>query len=176
MTEAEDDVFYYYRPELIVTLDGEPGPTRATLAERRAALAAWRSVVPPPVLGAPLPEPDEPLPEDLRASEVRVLRGIGASAGSYRGRARVIDAIEQAATLQPGDILVTRATTPAWTPFFGIVSALVINVGGALSHAAVVAREFGLPAVVGTVRGTALIRDGATLTVDGTSGLVLIEE
>ncbi len=173
---AEDDVFYFYRPELIAALDGEPATPRDTLAKRRAALAAWRSVAPPPVLGAPLPESDEPLPEGLRGSEVRVLRGIGASAGSYRGRARVIETLEQAATLMPGDILVARATTPAWTPFFGVVSALVINVGGALSHASVVAREFGLPAVVGTIKGTAVIRDGATLTVDGTNGLVLIEE
>ncbi|HEX5369412.1 MAG TPA: PEP-utilizing enzyme [Dehalococcoidia bacterium] len=176
VVDAEDDVFYFYRPELIVALDGDAPPARATLAERRASLAAWRSVAPPPVLGAPLPESDEPLPEGLHASEVRVLRGIGASAGSYRGRARVIETLAQAATLEPGDILVARATTPAWTPFFGIVSALVINVGGALSHASVVAREFGLPAVVGTIKGTAVIRDGATLTVDGTNGLVLIEE
>ena len=109
------------------------------------------------------------------ASEVRVVKGAGVSPGSYRGRARVIDAIAEAATLQPGDILVTRATTPAWTPFFGVVSALVINVGGMLSHAAIVAREFGLPAVVGTINGTALIPDGATITVDGATGIVLVE-
>jgi pyruvate,water dikinase len=87
----------------------------------------------------------------------------------------VIDAISEAAGLVPGDILVTRATTPAWTPFFGVVSGLVINVGGMLSHAAIVAREFGIPAVVGTINGTALIPDGATITVDGTSGIVLVE-
>jgi pyruvate,water dikinase len=112
----------------------------------------------------------------LHATELRVLRGVAASGGSYRGRARVVDTIEQAASLQPGDVLVCRTTTPAWTPFFGVIAALVTNGGGALSHSAIVAREFGIPAVIGTVNGSALIRDGATVTVDGSNGLVLIED
>lgn len=177
LAERHDDVFYYQRDELIDVLEGRSNVPSQVLSERRDSLALWRSVPPPPVLGAPIADGDAGLPSDVvaRASTLRVVRGVGTSPGSYRGRARVIDALAEAETLQPGDILVTRATTPAWTPFFGVVSALVINVGGLLSHASVVAREFGLPAVVGTRDGTVRIPDGATITVDGTNGLVLIE-
>jgi phosphohistidine swiveling domain-containing protein len=175
LVDDESDVFYFERDELVATLEGKAAVSKETLAARRAQVALWRSVAPPPVLGKPLEPAELPAGVIAHASEVRVVRGAGVSPGSYRGRARVIDAIAEAATLQPGDILVTRATTPAWTPFFGVASALVINVGGMLSHAAVVAREFGLPAVVGTINGTALIPDGATITVDGSSGIVLVE-
>ena len=68
-----------------------------------------------------------------------------------------------------------RALTPPWTPFFGIVGAIVTNSGGAISHGAVVAREFGIPAVVGTGNGTSFIPDGSIVTVDGTAGEVTIE-
>ena len=172
-----DEVFYFERDELISALEGEWAPQPEVLAQRRADLVLWRSVPPPPVLGKPLEESGDALPPEIaaRASHLRIVRGVGTSPGSYRGRARVIDALHEAATLEPGDILVTRVTTPAWTPFFGVVSGLVINVGGLLSHASVVAREFGLPAVVGTRDGTVRIPDGATITVDGTNGLVLIE-
>lgn len=175
--QVEDDVFYFQRDELIATLEGAPPPDVAELTTRRESLARWRSLPPPPVLGRPLEVDEAPLPPELalRASEVRVLRGVPASPGSYRGRARVINTLFDAEKLQQGDVLVTRVTTPAWTPFFGVVSALVINTGGLLSHASVVAREFGLPAVVGTTVGTVQIPDGATVTVDGTNGLVLIE-
>ena len=176
LLDAADDVFYLYRPELINVLEGRRTPDKALLVERRAELDAVRSIAPPPVLGKPPAPSDAPLPEGLHTAELRILRGVAASPGSYRGRARVIDSIEDAATLKEGDILVCRATTPAWTPFFGIISALVTNGGGALSHSAIVAREFGIPAVIGTLNGSATIRDGATVTVDGSQGIVLIED
>jgi pyruvate,water dikinase len=176
LIDAADDVFYLYRPELIQVLEGQAAPDKALLVERRAELAAIRAVVPPPVLGKPPAVSEAPLPEGLHATELRILRGVSASGGSYRGRARVIDTIEQATSLRPGDVLVCRTTTPAWTPFFGVIAALVTNGGGALSHSAIVAREFGIPAVIGTVNGSVLIRDGATVTVDGSNGLVLIED
>ena len=103
------------------------------------------------------------------------VRGIAASPDSHRGRARVIQSLDEASSLEDSDVLVVRSTTPPWTPFFGVIGALVTNSGGALSHGAVVAREFGLPAVVGTKNGTTLIRDGDTVTVDGTAGVVVIE-
>jgi pyruvate,water dikinase len=176
LLEDADDVFYLQRAELIEALEGRLTPDRALFQERRAQLAAVRAAVPPPVLGKPPAVPETPLPPGLHATELRVLRGVAASGGSYRGPARVIDRIEQAASLQAGDVLVCRATTPAWTPFFGVISALVTNGGGALSHSAIVAREFGIPAVIGTINGSALIRDGAMVTVDGSNGLVLIED
>jgi pyruvate,water dikinase len=176
LIDAADDVFYLERPELIRALEGHLVPDKPRLAQRRAELAAIRRAVPPPVLGKPPAVSDAPLPEGLHATELRVLRGVAASPGSYRGRARVIDTIEQAASLQPGDVLVCRTTTPAWTPFFGVIAALVTNGGGALSHSAIVAREFGIPAVIGTINGSVSIKDGATVTVDGTNGIILIED
>ena len=75
-----------------------------------------------------------------------------------------------------GDILVTRATTPAWTPLFGIAVAVVTEGGGALSHCAILAREYGLPAVVGASGASVRIHDGAMITVDGNKARVIIEE
>jgi phosphohistidine swiveling domain-containing protein len=176
LIDAADDVFYLERPELSEVLEGRLTPDKALLAERRAVLEAVRRASPPPVLGKPPASSNEALPSELHATELRVLRGVAASPGSYRGRARVVDTIEEAASLQAGDVLVCRTTTPAWTPFFGVISALVTNGGGALSHSAIVAREFGIPAVIGTINGSATIRDGATVTVDGSNGVVLIED
>jgi pyruvate,water dikinase len=82
--------------------------------------------------------------------------------------------LAEAAKLRPGDVLVAESTAPSWTPLFATVAAVVTDTGGVLSHCAVVAREYGLPAVVGTATATELIRDGQILEVDGDSGLVRI--
>jgi pyruvate,water dikinase len=86
----------------------------------------------------------------------------------------VIDRIDQLDRVQAGDILVCRSTTPPWTPIFGSIAALVTDTGGVLSHAAIVAREYRLPAVVGTKIGTRVVEDGQTITVDGERGEVLL--
>jgi pyruvate,water dikinase len=91
-----------------------------------------------------------------------------------RGRARVIRSLAEAQTLQKGDILVTETTSPAWTPLFATVAAVVTDTGGVLSHCAIVTREYGIPAVVGTGTATALIKDGQLLEVDGSAGSVRI--
>jgi len=88
------------------------------------------------------------------------------------GRARVVLTPAEASTLQPGDILVTRATDPGWTPVFSMIAAAVLEIGGTLSHGAIVAREYGLPAVVNVPQATQRIRDGQLLQVDGTQGKV----
>ena len=82
--------------------------------------------------------------------------------------------LAEAERLQPGDVLVARTTMPAWTPLFAVASALVTEVGGMLSHAAVTAREYGLPAVLGVPDATKRIRDGQLVEVDGAEGLVRI--
>jgi pyruvate,water dikinase len=125
------------------------------------------------VLGRPAASTDGTLPSDAAAP--RLLAGTAASAGSYRGRARVIGAVETADGLEEGDVLICATTDPAWTPYFAVVGALVTDAGGAFSHSAVVAREFGIPAVTGTRTATRIIPDGATVTVDGTSGTVVVE-
>ena len=83
---------------------------------------------------------------------------------------------QEASTLAPGDILVTRATDPGWTPVFSIIGGAVLEIGGTLSHGAIVAREYGLPAVVNVPQATQRIRDGQEITVDGTRGTVRLNE
>ena len=100
-----------------------------------------------------------------------VLPGSPASAGTVTGTARVIlDPV--GARLEPGEILVAPSTDPGWTPLFLTAGALVMEMGGANSHGAVVAREYGIPAVVGVPEATVLLRTGTTVTVDGAAGTV----
>jgi pyruvate,water dikinase len=105
----------------------------------------------------------------------RIINGNGASAGRKTGTARVILTLAESERLQSGEILVCPATMPPWTPLFGIASAVVTDHGGVLSHTAIVAREYQIPAVVGTKVGTTLIQDGQTITVDGDDGTVKLE-
>ena len=103
------------------------------------------------------------------------LRGTGASGGIAAGPAAVLGDVRDAARLRGGDVLVTRQTDPGWAPVFGLVSGLVIERGGLLSHGAIVAREFGLPCVVGIENATGRIRPGQRVTVDGDRGVCTIE-
>jgi rifampicin phosphotransferase len=102
-----------------------------------------------------------------------VLTGLPVSAGTVEGRARVILDMAEA-DLQPGDILVTAYTDPSWTPAFVAITGLVTEVGGLMTHGAVIAREYGLPAVVGVDHATRLIRDGQRIRVHGTDGYIEI--
>ncbi|MEY2414984.1 MAG: rifampicin phosphotransferase, partial [Ilumatobacteraceae bacterium] len=101
------------------------------------------------------------------------LVGVAVSAGTIEGRARVILDIAEA-ELEPGDILVTAYTDPSWSPLFVAIDGLVTEVGGLMTHGAVIAREYGLPAVVGVENATRLIRDGQRIRVNGTDGYVEI--
>lgn len=163
---AADDVFYYTLDEVVDTLEGGAALPAASVQERRERQTAWRAVAPPSRLG--LIE-EEALPP-------RTLRGIAASKGVHRGRARVTPSLDAADGLKAGDVLVCSATSPEWTPYFGVIGALVTGSGGLLTHAAVVAREFGIAAVVGANGAMAQIPDGATVIVDGSKGLVTILE
>ena len=99
------------------------------------------------------------------------LVGLAVSAGTIEGRARVVLDMA-AAQIEPGDILVTAFTDPSWSPLFVAVAGLVTEVGGLMTHGAVIAREYGLPAVVGVEHATQLIRDGQRIRVHGTAGYV----
>jgi phosphoenolpyruvate synthase/pyruvate phosphate dikinase len=101
-----------------------------------------------------------------------VLTGIGASRGTACGPARTVHSLDQFPLVSPGDVLVCRTTDPAWTPLFGIVAAIITETGGMLSHAAIVAREYGIPAVLGITDALTRINTGTTLVVDGTHGTV----
>ncbi len=104
-----------------------------------------------------------------------VLKGVGTSAGLVTAPARVLYGPEDFADLQPGDVLVAVTTTPAWTPLFALASAVVTDIGGPLSHSSIVAREYGIPAVMAARSATRAIQSGQVVTVDGGAGTVTLE-
>jgi pyruvate,water dikinase len=101
-----------------------------------------------------------------------LVRGLGASPDEASGEAVVIDGLEQFATMPEGGVLVCEMTTPEWLPVMAKASAIVTDDGGMLSHAAIVCREYGIPAVVGTGNGREILASGGQVDVDGTEGVV----
>jgi pyruvate,water dikinase len=100
------------------------------------------------------------------------ISGIAAASGRYTGPVRVIAHETEFHRIRPGDVLVCPITSPVWSVLFASVGALVTDSGGILSHSAIIAREYGIPAVVATGNGTALLQDGQIVTVDGAAGIV----
>ena len=185
--EAVDDVLFLGRGEFgdAATIVARAAELRARVSARRIAHEQNRALIPAPFLGEmiALPASDNAI---LRANErlsgafhapstaPNEILGLPGSGGIARGRARVIESLADAETLEPGDVLIAPTTLPTWTAYFGRVAAVVTNVGGVLSHAAVVAREYGIPAVVGARGATTAIVDGSLIEVDGDSGTVRI--
>lgn len=182
------DVFLLTRAELTDAFRTNPEyDLRVTVARRNAEMRHYRSIAPPPSLGT---RPDAPPPDDALNRAVGkffggpppaadrpgapILTGSAGSSGKVVGTARVITSLSEAGRLQPGDILVTSTTAPAWTPLFSSIAGVVTDTGGVLSHCAVVAREYMIPAVVGTAVATSSIADGQRIEVDGDRGLVTI--
>jgi pyruvate,water dikinase len=167
------------------------GPARwsSIVAQRRAALAEWAKHETPPALG-PVPDViDDPaivmlwgitresLETWLQAGDdgaSNEIKGFAASSGVAEGPARVVKSVEEIGRLQQGDILVCQITNPTWAPIFQKIAGAVSDIGGSMSHAAIVAREYGLPAVVGTGSATSRIKDGQRIRVDGGRGVVTI--
>jgi pyruvate,water dikinase len=197
--EDQEDVFHLNRGEIREALadlrlawssGGSPAGKlhwRPIVASRRRALeqlAAWNA---PSALG-PLPETiSDPMvimlwgvtTETVRswlahAHDATELKGFGASPGIVEGKACVIRSVDEISRIKQGDILVCAVTAPNWAPIFGKIGAAVSDIGGTMSHAAIVAREYGLPAVVGTGDGTRRIKDGQRIRVDGSAGRVTI--
>jgi rifampicin phosphotransferase len=141
------------------------------ISQRKHAFRSYQALTPPRVLTSE----GEVIAGTYRRDDVPAgaLVGLPVSAGTIDGRARVILDIAQA-DLEAGDILVTAYTDPSWTPLFVAVTGLVTEVGGLMTHGAVIAREYGLPAVVGVEHATQLIRDGQRIRVHGTEGYVEI--
>ena len=102
------------------------------------------------------------------------LKGIGASSGQVTARACVLRDPKEFGQMRPGDVIVAVTTTPAWTPLFAVASGIVTEIGGPLSHSSIVAREYGIPAVLGAGTATHRIHSGQIITVDGTKGKVII--
>jgi phosphohistidine swiveling domain-containing protein len=178
------DVFFLEYGELQDALRGGKGDLMELVQQRRREREQYRKIAPPPAIGTMPPvDPmgDNPMlgkffgapPE--KNPDPRILNGNAASAGKITGTARVILSLTDASRLKNGEILVCPATMPPWTPLFAIACAVVTDHGGVLSHTAIVAREYRIPAVVGTKVGTAIIQDGQKITVDGTNGTVKLE-
>jgi phosphoenolpyruvate synthase/pyruvate phosphate dikinase len=163
-----EDAFYLTFQELhdvVRTGRADDGLIR----RRKEAFRSHQALTPPRVLTSD----GEALTGSYRRDDVPAgaLVGLPVSAGTVEGRARVILDLEQA-DLEAGDILVTAYTDPSWSPLFVAITGLVTEVGGLMTHGAVIAREYGLPAVVGVIDATRLIRDGQRIRVHGTDGYI----
>jgi rifampicin phosphotransferase len=168
MIGEADDVAYLRLEELREAL-AEGRADTELIARRKAEFAAFEALTPPRVMTSD----GEVVSGSYGDSEAPAgaLLGLAVSAGTIEGRARVITDIADA-DLEPGDILVTTFTDPSWTPLFVTAAALVTEIGGMMTHGAVIAREYGLPAVVGVEDATRLIEDGRRIRVDGAAGYV----
>jgi pyruvate,water dikinase len=188
-----DDVFYLEALDARSALfDGTGRDETARIAMARRA---WAIGNPGPLAyGAP---PSGPPPFDLLPPAARLVNeavlwgfsqffgaapvggndrmvGIPASAGTYTGTVRVVMGEEQFARIRRGDVVVCPATSPAWSLVFPSIGALIADSGGVLSHPAIIAREHGIPAVVGAGNATAILRDGQLVTVDGSTGVIVV--
>ena len=197
--EDGEDVFQLSRHEVASALDeltltwatgGMPlGPQHwpPIVARRKQILERLAEWTPPPALGVTPEVITDPMTIMLwgvtthRVQEWarqqdggRELNGAAASPGTIEGPARVVRSVGELAAVRDGEILVCGSTSPAWAPIFTKIRATVTDVGGVMSHAAIVCREYGLPAVVGTGRATSQIRTGQMIRVDGTAGVVTL--
>ncbi len=162
--ERPDDVFYLTRDELT-----HPPVDAAARVSRRRAERSRLEQCRPPTYFVEWWQPRRDTVGELKPGET--LTGIPASAGSAKGPVRVltVDAIRD---LQPGEVLVAECTDTGWTPFFSYAAAVVVDTGAEMSHAAVIAREFGIPCVVGAVAASHIVRTGQVIEVDGSTGRI----
>lgn len=167
-----DDVFFLGRPEMLTADAGELTPRQIAtrVRARRRVYERYSHTEPPKYLRGWEAFDDEQLSADGS------LRGIGASIGTVTGTARVCRQLADIAKVKRGDILVTVATDPGWTTVFSMIGGVVVETGGVVAHAVMISREYGLPCVANLSRACELIPDGATITVDGGTGRVLVHE
>jgi len=169
---------------LLVTNDeadafiADPSAYSALIAERAAKLEVLKAKEPPFVFeGNPLPlsaYKDRNSGKPQVTTAATQLTGIGVSPGRYTGSARVITSLAVDSDLEPGEVIVAATTDASWGPLFLTAGAVVVETGSVISHAAIVSREFGIPAVVSVPDATRRIRDGSSITVDGDTGTVVV--
>jgi rifampicin phosphotransferase len=183
--KTPDDVFWLTDDELleaVIALDAGQSPANyhTRVSERHASWESERMLTPP--LALPLKSGTRFLgmnfsgvmPARINHPAGDVLKGFAASPGHVTGKASVISGPHEFAQMRQGDILVTRITTPAWTPLFALAAGVVTDVGGPLSHGSIVAREYHIPAVLGTGAATERIHNEQTIAVDGDAGTVTL--
>ena len=168
-----EDIFFLTMEEVEPVRKGTAGfDVKQTIAERRAEYEQNLTLSPPPVvIGKFDPRQAVPVAMDAKAE---VLTGLAVSAGVATGPARVILRADTRESVLPGEILVAPFTDPGWTPYFITAAGIVMDQGGLLSHGSIVAREYGIPAVVNVGPATRIIKTGQTLQVDGNRGVVKI--
>jgi len=201
LLEDRDDLFYLNRwdvgqalHDLVVnwsaynSIPMRQRHWRSMVSRRKEIVTVLRDWDPEPALGPMPPEINEPfmiMLYGLTTERVaawleggeerdRELRGVPASSGQVEGTARVIFSPDDIPSVEEGEILVCPITAPSWGPVFGRIRATVSDLGGIMCHAAIVSREYGLPAVVGTGRGTKAIKTGDRIRVDGDTGVVTV--
>jgi rifampicin phosphotransferase len=182
--EQTNDIFLLDMNEARDFLLATQADARPLVAERRAEMNRWRKIPAPPLIGMDYgPPPDNPVTRALNrffsppkgpSAVATEVPGNPGSRGKVKGTARVIMTIADSGRLEFGDILVTATTSPPWTPLFATAGGIVTDTGGELSHCAIVAREYGIPAVVGATGATSTIKDGSLIEVDGDTGMVYI--
>jgi pyruvate,water dikinase len=177
--ERADDIFFLSVEEIDLFASGTemfPHHVKRLVALRRDAHAELSATTPPDSMhiarGEYLPRAAANQKSTAAANGAHALSGVGACGGSTTAAAAILHDVTDSERLKAGDILVTRQTDPGWGPIFPLISGLVIERGGMLSHGAIIAREFGIPSVVGVKDATRLIRHGSSITVDGDRGLV----
>jgi len=173
LTEA-DDVFFLHYDEVRAALLSDPMPEqRALSAERRASFEHFSTVTPPNRLGCEPPPKEKPEnKKDDPADEPGILRGNPCAPGVARGRVRILRSMTDTDALQPGEVMVATTTNPSFTPLFSTIAALLTLTGGKLSHGAVVAREYRIPAVLGVKDIFDKLSNGQLVEVDGTAGTI----
>jgi rifampicin phosphotransferase len=185
LTGLEDEVFYLTMDELLIVLEGDTQVCRY-IPQRKETYARYCAVPPyPPVISGRF-DPFQWAADPDRRSDVydahrglprptsNVITGFAGAAGEVEGLVRIIDRVEDGHLLHPGEVLVTLVTNVGWTPLFPRAAAIVTDVGAPLSHAAIVARELGIPAVVGCNEATMRLKTGDRVRVNGGTGTVEI--
>jgi len=168
-----DDIFFLTLEEIEPVVSAKAQfDIRNVITERRAEYNKWLSVTPPDVIVGRF-DPDDYIPEQVE-TDVDVLKGLAVSPGVVTGKAKVILRTDSNTQLEAGEILVAPFTDPGWVPYFLPAAGLVMNQGSLLSHGSIVAREFGIPAVVNVGHATEIIKTGQTIQVDGNHGVVKI--
>jgi phosphohistidine swiveling domain-containing protein len=171
---APEDVFMTTTDELRDWIAGRASAAavRENVAFRKLMYAGYRAFTPPDELGGGVRQRTAESYADRGEGGTLLLRGTGCSPGVIEGEVRVVEELAQAGSLRKGEILVTRFTDPGWTPVLGVASGVVTEVGGLLSHAAVIGREYGIPAVLNLRGATQALRTGQRVRVDGQAGTV----
>ena len=182
--ETAGDIFCLRTDEIAAAVGASPASDHTGLVEaRKREMEHFGSLKPPLFMGTDYGPPPPGLvstalgkffgaPAEQKDAAEDTVVGNAGSSGKVRGTARVVSTLDEADKLGVGEILVAESTSPSWTPLFATAAGIVTDTGGILSHCAVVAREYGIPAVVGTGVATSTIRDGQTIEVDGDAGRV----